>query len=685
MAIPHIDPIPVAMQSMAQAVFDAMMDGYMRQLPTYTDQLNILAGYIEASRVDAAASAVEAAAQALAATLSAADAASSAMAASAAAGAAKWVSNKIYADGEVAWSPMDRYPYRRIGAGSGTVDPKLDTANWALQLFSIGLGGASITGAITLTAMSPAGILVTPTGHGLYAWLPNATTCQKLALQQIVHNAGEYDYGIKDSTGTVLGWIRPGTTAVVSLIDNSAAAGVWAISNLAKVGVTAAVTAPSINVAGGNSPKRVTIDANRTMLLIYSTGGSLYAFVYDSSTLTSSTTLLRTGAPIAFDAVLSAANQVLLVSADGTALEATTLTLSGVTVTPNSGTKATATLGNMALSISLRAVGLSWVFACTAGGSASPAYEIQVRALSISGTAPTLGAPTALPYTGTGSAPSIVVAGNIARLVFISVASNALVCIPYSLSGTTTLTQGTLAVSSAAPSTVALVAPMGNGDILTLYPSSGGASLVAAVFKLTGTAESASAVTVWIPGSPVLTMDAIQISATKSAICARGSTGAGDIIGIIANTGGVPTVGTAGLGASAGIAFLGVSGNTLRVSHAKLNANPGLLTFDCSGAAPAISAASLTGLVTAVPEVPSLTSTFSGGRRFTTLAAGANSYIFDKLGSPIGQYGPNTVRPAPPISAPINYGVPGAAPNESWAINTDTGVGVTFCRIEAAA
>lgn len=681
MAIPHIDPIPVAMQSMAQAVFDAMMDGFMRQLPTYTDQLNILAGYMEASRVDAAASAVEAAAQALAATLSAADAASSAMAASAAAGASKWVSGTTYAEGAVAWSPLDRYPYRRINAGAGTVDPKLDTANWALQLFALGLGGASITGSTTLVATSPSALLVTPTGPGLYAWLPSATTCQKGALQQIVHNVGEYDYGVKDFAGTILGWIRPGATAVVSLIDNTTAAGVWAISNLSKVGTTATRTA--LSIVGIGSPTRVTIDTNRTMLLVKALSG-LYAFVYDSSTLSWSTTLLRAGSSVVFGAVLSAANQVLLISAIGTAFEAMTLTLSGVTVTLNSGTKATATLGNASISLSPpQAVGLSWVFASAGGGSASPAYALEVRAVSVSGTTPTLGAPTTTPYTGSSLAPEVFASGSVARLVFISVAFGALICVPYELTGATTLTQGTAAsITSQAPASFALVTPMGNGDLLSLYPSGAGSSLAAAIFKLTGTAEAGSVVSAGSIGSAVAGLDAIQVSTTKTAFYVRTSTG--DVLGLVSNTAGVPTVGAAPLPASVGAALLGVSGVSLRVGRNSPAGKPALLTVDCSGSTPAVSALSAAGAVTAPASMAGTTSTFRAGRQFTRLAAGANSYILDTAGSPIGQYGANGVYPVPAISAPIDFGAPGANANESWATNSDN-LGLIISRIEAVA
>lgn len=57
-----------------------------------------------------------------------------AQAAAAAAGVsvAAWVSGTTYAIGDVRYSPITFYAYRRKTAGAGTTDPSSDTTNWAL-------------------------------------------------------------------------------------------------------------------------------------------------------------------------------------------------------------------------------------------------------------------------------------------------------------------------------------------------------------------------------------------------------------------------------------------------------------------------------------------------------------------------------------------------------------------------
>lgn len=73
-----------------------------------------------------------------------------AQAAAAAAGVnvAVWVTGTTYAIGDVRYSPITFYAYRRKTAGAGATDPSADTTNWALVS---GSGDVSQTGAQTLT------------------------------------------------------------------------------------------------------------------------------------------------------------------------------------------------------------------------------------------------------------------------------------------------------------------------------------------------------------------------------------------------------------------------------------------------------------------------------------------------------------------------------------------------------
>ncbi|MBL8387015.1 MAG: hypothetical protein JNK17_02140 [Hydrogenophaga sp.] len=74
-----------------------------------------------------------AAAARTAAEAAAAAAAVSASAAAATSTAANWVSGTTYAIGNVRRSLIDGMPYRRLTAGAGTIDPRDDATNWALD------------------------------------------------------------------------------------------------------------------------------------------------------------------------------------------------------------------------------------------------------------------------------------------------------------------------------------------------------------------------------------------------------------------------------------------------------------------------------------------------------------------------------------------------------------------------
>ena len=63
----------------------------------------------------------------------------SAAAAAAYAGAEKWVSGQAYAEGDVAWSPINALVYRALVATSGTTDPSLSGDWFAVNAFDLRL------------------------------------------------------------------------------------------------------------------------------------------------------------------------------------------------------------------------------------------------------------------------------------------------------------------------------------------------------------------------------------------------------------------------------------------------------------------------------------------------------------------------------------------------------------------
>lgn len=191
MSYTPIDPIPTALRSQPQDVFDAAMAGFMNQLPTTITQMN-------GANLEANTSAAAAAASAVAADLSADDAVDAAAAAAASSNAVKWVSGTNYADGFVVWAPSDHLPYRKVGAGVSVVDPKLDPTGWAIQVFvpatpqylhvrdekSNGTDGGSSTG--------PA-----YNDRNLNTVVNNTITGASLASNQITLPAGTYKISAK--------------------------------------------------------------------------------------------------------------------------------------------------------------------------------------------------------------------------------------------------------------------------------------------------------------------------------------------------------------------------------------------------------------------------------------------------------------------------------------------------------
>lgn len=64
----------------------------------------------------------------------------------------KWISGTTYAIGDVTWSPITFYAYRRKTAGAGTTDPSSDTTNWISIASAAAGANADITSMTALTA-----------------------------------------------------------------------------------------------------------------------------------------------------------------------------------------------------------------------------------------------------------------------------------------------------------------------------------------------------------------------------------------------------------------------------------------------------------------------------------------------------------------------------------------------------
>jgi|GEM_PF-2172148 len=563
------------------------------------------------------------------------------------------------------------------------------------SLVQFGNGGTTATGNVTLTATSPGVQVVTPAAPGYYATLPNASSLSKGGVMFSIYNAGDYDYGVKDSTGTQLGWIRPKTGVSIGLAANSAA-GTWSLPGIAKTGVTAQLvnaTATNTGVSSGYFTA-VTIDSNR-VCLVGGAGTTLYAVVYDSSQAAGSqwgaVATVRTGISSGnFLAILSAASQVLVVSCDGTtAMEAVTLTIDSTTgITVNSGTKGTATLaGNWNAFGQLKAVGSSWVVSYGRATTVS-----AIRAITISGTTPTIGAESAA-TTASGSvatAPTIYTISSSVVLAIEATATN-LYAKPWTVSGTTLSagTEASRAVTAAAYRSQAL----GSGNIAIFVLNT---QLIGVIASVSGTVAAFSSATMssTAPSNATTAIDVLTVSNTK--LCVLYHTNNTSFrLNHLTDTAGTASAGTsisqnvAGNMQSSHQAAVSLSGsNGLFCADTTLGVCMAI-NVDTSGTSPV-----LTSMIPIATGSASLLASADiyNVRSWQNLIAGSAAYaIAPNLTtgiangiyvSPTGIY----QLPLPNVlAATINPAGYPIAPNASWIQGAFATTGLIFCKVEAAA
>jgi len=142
---------------------------------------------------------------------------------------AAWVSGTTYTAGQVRYSPIDFFSYRRKNNGAGTTDPSLDPTNWALQTRTTYGGSDTTSSAVDITLTSSSGRLqvVTMTASSKKVTLPAANSLQKGANLYVIKNAGSYRFSVRKNGGIFICYVNPGQVVAFSCADISTAAGVW--------------------------------------------------------------------------------------------------------------------------------------------------------------------------------------------------------------------------------------------------------------------------------------------------------------------------------------------------------------------------------------------------------------------------------------------------------------------------
>jgi hypothetical protein len=493
-------------------------------------------------------------------------------------------------------------------------------------------GGQTATGDLTLTVTSAGAILVTPTAPGFFVTLPAANTFGAAGPGIFsIYNAGHFDYGIRDSTGTRLGWIPPRGSAVIDLVSNGTAAGTWNCVGAVKLGITAQFVNPSITGAAGGAPTQaIDMGSGRTLFLI--ANSDLYGLVYDGPTRAwGSMTLIRAGVQNGFIAGIQtvAGSQALVCSCNsgGTTFQAVVLTIATTAITVNTPVSATLA-GNGGDAAPMVAVGSSYLIAY-----GRQSTTIGLRAITISGTTPTIGAESAVASSVASFRPAdLYVSGSVVRVITASTATTVLAQ-PYTVSGTT-LTAGTAATATATANDAANMRTYqnSNGNIVAVFVST---TPQAAIFRLTGTTEAAS--TVNLGGAHLAGLnnnsDLVDLTGGKTLVAWTNAGQTGVIANILTDTAGTASAGTAltiatPQPASQGVAALfgGASAARLLV-HGAATSDPNQtqITLGVSGASPTLTAVQQ--LRGHLPDVLAVNANLRGRRSVALLRAGTAAYV----------------------------------------------------------
>lgn len=437
----------------------------------------------------------------------------------------------------------------------------------------------------TLTT-TPTLLVITPANYGVIVTLNNASTLPTCAQWHVIDNQGEYPIIVQDSTGAMVNFVFPGVRISCG-VTTASAAGVWTFSVKELVACVAQFATTGIT----SIRQVIAIDATRDLLLVTAaTTAYLAGVIHDKSdnSFGSITTIRAVAFNSRASGGLISTDKVVVVSTTGVAtdLETVVLSISGKTITP--GTPATATLSaNSSWFQPLVLCGASLVMAY---GVVSAA---QVRAITVSGTTPTVSAAAVLPgttLTTTAGENNVFISGSVAIVVSITNSANNLFVTPYTISGSSTPAVGT------GTTTTVTNVDFSNGKIV-MMPSGrlfwaflfNSASILCGFSTLSGTTITTSTTTgLTGNGAP----EAIVVSSTKVMVIGAFAT---NNVNIITDSAGTPGAGTAITAVSTVPLYV----NGTNVIAQNLASSPYTFnTYDCSGASPVVSSSMR--LVTAI-------------------------------------------------------------------------------------
>jgi hypothetical protein len=527
------------------------------------------------------------------------------------------------------------------------------------------LGGSTHSGSYTWAASNGYAQKATPTTWGQGCTLPSALTLGKGAILSL-YNASDYDYAFYDSTGVIRAFVGPWKTCAVALADNTTAAGAWTFSDSRLLAVTASAynTASSGNSSG--SLIFISLDSNRTLLLHGYT--TCFARVYRKSTnaWSSDTVVASSLGASAFTGIKSATDQVLVCTNDvSTGMSTVVLSINSTTDAITVGTPVSTTLagtwsayGQMIAT----AAGTSWIIPY---GRATNVTGF--RAITISGTTPTVGAETALSPANTAVGHFYAVTGGV--ILAMSTDTTTFYSKPYTITGSS------IAAGTGATTTVTATAYRSMVVGTRWHAHVQNANLTGIVISVSGTTSTHSAAVLSTNINQVVTgdIDALVVGSSKS--CTFGHNASTSVYAnILTDTAGTASAGTelaiATGGTAAQPAAISVSGNTCKFSASDGNTSHNLYTFDASGASPTLSSFSESGGGSSGVR-GAVASDSYGNRGARLLSSTVGAVVVSTVGNGSAStggylYGTNLRHVDPIIVGFGNVGTSGLTSAESW-------------------
>lgn len=386
------------------------------------------------------------------------------------------------------------------------------------------------TSNIALTASSTGFQQFAPTTYGKHIALPDATTLSVGAIFECV-NTGGYPWGLRNSSLTLLTGVAAGGYVLVTLRDNSSAAGVWSfVGNNLEPGLIGLDTLLGTTYNGTIKPQSCALTATLglSLLTIASNGFAVVATDYTAGANGQGTPLtVDTAATINIHEIFAmSATTAIIFWDDGTNYNARVVTVSGAgTPTPSCalGTLATTTtvifsnVGNGLAQPQLIELDTGVLYASiVVTGS-----HIYGTKISVSGTTPTIGTRvdqgTTTVQTGI---TALYKATTTSAIVLFGATTTTIKADSFSGAGTT-VTWGT-ASSAVTVQNGAGVYPSGqltSSKVVAAYPNST-TTFNATCFSLSGSTMTANAelsIETGLAGTSITTYNNACITSSASA------------------------------------------------------------------------------------------------------------------------------------------------------------------------